>query len=172
MVLRLIAAALLSAVAFILWAITSPVVNVSPAEIEAEEYTVTRVLDGDTIVVNGGAKVRYIGINTPEFYGDSENTECFAQEAKQRNEQFVLGKKVLLKRDLSETDEYGRLLRYVYLNDPMSSPYEATSINEVLVHEGYAFARAFPPDIALQETLGQLEKDAEENGRGLWAVCK
>ena len=178
MVFRLVIVGVLSAVAFILWAVTAPSATVSPlippaTEQEADRYVVTRVLDGDTIVVNGDTKVRYIGIDSPEFYGqDTNENECFAAEAKQRNEQFVLGRTVVLEKDTTDTDEYDRLLRYVYIDDPLSSVHEATSINEILVHEGYAFARAFPPDTAMQKNLSELEQDAKQNNRGLWEECR
>lgn len=173
MTLRLIAAGLLSAVAFVLWAVMSPPSGApSPTTDPEERHVVTRVLDGDTIVVNGGVKVRYIGIDTPEFYGDSQETECFAREAKIRNEQLMLGMTVRLESDVTDTDTYGRLLRYVYLDDPRSSISDEVSINEILVHEGFAFARTFPPDVALQENLTKLEADARENNRGLWDSCK
>jgi micrococcal nuclease len=173
MALRLIVAALLSAVAFVLWATAPPLsATPTPAANLDERYTVTRVLDGDTITVNGGITIRYIGIDTPELYGGSESAECFAREAKQRNEKLLLGQTVRLKKDTSDTDTYGRLLRYVYLDNPRTSFQEQTSINEILVREGYAFARTVPPDVALQENLQQLEEDARKNKRGLWDSCK
>lgn len=180
MILRLLIAALLSGIAFILWATMSPSAEITPllesgeqtSQQEMQRYTVTRVLDGDTIVLSDGNKVRYIGIDTPELYGTTEDTECFAQEAKRRNQELILGKTVRLERDVSETDEYGRLLRYVYIDDPLSSIHEETSINEILVHEGYAFARTFPPDVAKQELLQKLEEDARDKQFGLWRVCR
>lgn len=176
MVFRLLAAMVLSGVAFVLWAIMSPTAEVVPLIQNQEEtdvtlHTVARVLDGDTIVLSDGTRVRYIGIDTPELYGDTDDTECFAQEAKQRNQDLLLGKTVRLEQDVSETDEYGRLLRYVYIDDPLSSIYAATSINEILVHEGYAFARSFPPDVAKQSILHDLESDARKHQRGLWRAC-
>lgn len=172
MALKLIGATLLSAVAFVLWAITSPTTSIEPLSSQDERAVVTRVLDGDTIVVTGGKKVRYIGIDTPELYGSTQDSECFAREAKSRNEQLILGKPVRLEKDVSEADKYNRLLRYVYIDDPLSSIHEDTSINEILVSEGYAFARTYQPDIALQKHLTTLEKEAREKGFGLWGGCK
>jgi len=172
--LKLLGAAILSAVAFILWAITSPSATIEPLVAPELEQThiVTRVLDGDTIVITGGKKVRYIGIDAPELYGNSNSSECFALEAKTRNEQLLLGKTVRLESDVSETDQYDRLLRYVYIDDPLSSIYPGTSINEILVAEGYAFAQNFPPDVAKQDILTNLEKEARENNLGLWNSCE
>ena len=174
MVLRLLAAGVLSAVAFVLWAVTSPPAAVQSAvhtDEQDEQFVVTRILDGDTIVVNGGQKVRYIGIDAPEFYGDSQEPECFAREARLKNERLVLGKKVRLVRDVSDTDTYGRLLRYVYLIDSQTDAVGDVSVNEALVREGYAFAHPVPPDVSLQDTLRTLEADARRYGRGLWSTC-
>ncbi|GIW63947.1 MAG: thermonuclease [Patescibacteria group bacterium] len=120
-------------------------------------YLVTRVIDGDTIVVNNSIRVRYIGIDAPELGRDPE---CFGQEAKAYNEKLVLGRLVKMEKDVSETDQYGRLLRYVYLDNTM--------VNKKLVEEGYAFAATFPPDIKYQALFLQAERMARENSKGLW----
>ena len=62
------------------------------------------MIDGDTIVIEGGQKVRYIGMNTPEV----ETSECYATEATEINKNLVLGKEVKLEKDVSDTDKYGR----------------------------------------------------------------
>lgn len=130
--------------------------------------TVTRVVDGDTIVVEISGreyKLRYIGINTPEVVDPRRPVECFGQEARDYNEELVLGRTVGLEKDLSETDEFGRLLRYVWIGDEM--------VNATLVREGYAQASAYPPDVKYQDLLSSLQSEAAGEGRGLWgAVCQ
>lgn len=123
-----------------------------------ETAVVTRVIDGDTIVIGTGQRVRYIGIDTPETYPVKEP---YGMEAWQANRQLVAGKRVRLERDISETDRYGRLLRYVYVDD--------TLVNAELVRLGLAVARAYPPDTRHQELLEQLEGEARLAGRGMWA---
>jgi len=123
-----------------------------------EEALVTRVIDGDTIVIEGGYRVRYIGIDTPETY---PVTEAFGAEAWQANRELVEGERVRLEKDVSETDKYGRLLRYVYIDDIM--------VNAELVRQGLAEARAYPPDTRYQDYLESLEEDAKNEGRGMWA---
>ena len=120
--------------------------------------TVTRVIDGDTIIIDTGQKIRYIGIDTPEVY---PQTEDYGMEAWQANRRLVEGKEVRLERDVSETDKYGRLLRYVYIED--------TLVNAELVRLGLAEARAYPPDTKYQTTLEQMEREARQAGRGMWA---
>ena len=124
---------------------------------------VTKIVDGDTIQLENGMKLRYIGIDTPESVDPRKTVECFAKEANKRNTELVLGKIVRLEKDISETDRYGRLLRYVYVEDTM--------INEQLVREGYAVSSSYPPDIKHQVQLKAAELGARENKRGLWGNC-
>lgn len=124
-------------------------------------YRVARVIDGDTIELVGGEKVRYIGIDTPETVKPDAPVECFGEEASRENRRLVEGKLVSLERDISDRDRYGRLLRYVFLED-------GTLVNGVLVRGGYAYASSFPPDVARQESFREAERDARAEGRGLW----
>ncbi len=121
------------------------------------------MVDGDTIEIEGGKKVRYIGINTPELHHPQKGVECFGQEAYERNKFLVEGKTVSLQKDVSETDRYGRLLRYVWI--------ENTLVNESLVADGYAFASSFPPDVLLQKHFTAAQALARENKKGLWSSC-
>lgn len=123
-----------------------------------ETATVTRVIDGDTIIIGSGQKVRYIGIDTPEV---QPGKEAYGMEAWLANRQLVEGKEVRLERDVSETDEYGRLLRYVYVDNIF--------VNAELVRLGLAEAKAYPPDTENQRYLEGLEAVARESGRGMWA---
>lgn len=120
-------------------------------------FKVRRVIDGDTIEIEDGRKVRYIGIDTPE---STTILECFGKEANAKNSELVLGQEVRLEKDISETDKYGRLLRYVYVNNIF--------INELLIEEGYANFSSYPPDIKYQNIFLESEREAMENGRGLW----
>lgn len=133
-----------------------------------EETVVTRVVDGDTIEIESGQKVRYIGIDTPETVHPQKSVECFGIEAKSKNEGLVLGKQVILKADVTNTDRYGRLLRYVYVRDDSGNE---IFVNDALVREGYAFSRTYPPDVMYQDQLLQAEHEAREAERGLWTNC-
>ncbi len=123
---------------------------------------VDKVIDGDTIVLEGGEIVRYIGIDSPET-GQS-NDDCFAQEAFDANKELVEGKEVKLKKDVSERDKYGRLLRYVWVDDIF--------VNQYLIKEGYALSAEYPPDIKYAEQFNIFEKQAKENNLGLWSSCQ
>lgn len=133
-----------------------PEATTQPQLIEA---SVVRVIDGDTIEVDIGGrlyKVRYIGINTPEVGRPG------ADEATAVNAQLVYGKTVYLEKDVSETDRYGRLLRYVWTDEGM--------VNAILVANGYAQVATYPPDVKYQHDFLELQRQAEEAGMGLWTV--
>lgn len=126
-----------------------------------ELVTVAAVVDGDTIKLTSGAVVRYIGIDTPESTGG--RLDCFGAEASRRNRELVLGKTVMLTKDVSETDRYGRLLRFVWLDSQL--------VNDQLVREGFAHASTFPPDVVRAEQFRAAEAEARAAGRGLWRGC-
>ncbi len=119
---------------------------------------VVQVIDGDTITIEGGYRVRYIGIDTPEVHPEME---AFGVEAWQANRRLVEGKEVRLERDVSEKDKYGRLLRYVWVDDVL--------VEAELVRQGLARAKAYPPDTKYQDYLEELEQQARLAGKGMWA---
>ena len=118
---------------------------------------VERVIDGDTIVVSGGQRVRYTGIDTPEV---GQDAEYFGEEATAFNRRLLASGRVTLEKDVSDKDRFGRLLRYVYADGIL--------VNAELVREGYARAHAFPPDTSYAPCLSSLEQEAREASRGMW----
>jgi micrococcal nuclease len=120
----------------------TPEATPTPERVEAQ---VVEVVDGDTIRVNVAGEVyplRYIGIDAPE------PDQWMGPEASQANWELVGGKTVYLEKDVSETDQYGRLLRYVFLAG-------GTFVNAELVRQGYAWAGTYEPDV-------------KQQGLGLW----
>lgn len=136
--------------------------------INGEKVLVTRVVDGDTIVVEGNRKVRYIGVDTPETVDPRRPVGCFGKEASAENKKLVEGKTVILTKDVSETDQFGRLLRLVYL--PLEDG-NLLFVNDYLVREGFAKASTYPPDVKFVEQFRQAEEEARVNNRGLWKTC-
>jgi micrococcal nuclease len=120
-----------------------------------EQALVTSVIDGDTVELADGRHVRYLGIDTPEV------GHYYADEATARNKGLVEGKTIELQRGSRDQDEYGRLLRYVYV--------DGTFVNAELVAEGYATAYIFDPDDGYSQVLVQLEQYARMKELGLWA---
>ena len=129
-----------------------------------ESGRVVKIVDGDTIWVELGSKefkVRYIGMNAPELAHKGVAEQPYARAATEANRRLVEGQVVTLVKDVSETDQYGRLLRYVYVGD--------TFVNAELVRLGMARAKAYPPDTGLQEELYAAQDEARAARRGLWA---
>lgn len=116
-----------------------------------EETIVTKIVDGDTVIVRGGESVRLLGIDT-----DERGKKCYAV-AKERLEELVLGKGVVLEHDAEDRDRYGRLLRYLFLNE--------TNINALMVSEGLAVAR-FQGNWKYKAEITALEKEAMEDKIG------
>jgi len=117
------------------------------------KYWSTSVIDGDTVELEDGRLVRYLGIDTPEL------EEYCAVEATARNIELVEGKIVELQIGQRDKDEYGRLLRYVYV--------DGIFMNTELVAQGYATAHIFDPDERYSQVLIQLEQYAKLRQRGL-----
>jgi micrococcal nuclease len=133
----------------------------------AESGRVVRIVDGDTIIVELGGRqerVRYIGVDTPETVAPDRPPECFGKEASAANARLVEGERVRLERDVSDRDQFGRLLRYVYVEDRL--------INAELIRDGYATAVTFPPDVSEASRLRDLEREARSARRGLWGACR
>lgn len=125
-----------------------------------EQVFVTKVIDGDTFEIEDGRKVRMIGIDTPETVDPRRVDGCFGKQASEHTKELLEGKRVKLLRDVSNTDHFGRLLRYVYVEDQF--------INKLLVWDGYAVARSYPPDIRQQTELREAERQARFDKKGLW----
>ena len=115
------------------------------------------MIDSDTIVVAGGRRVRYIGVDTPEVGDDPEH---YGPEAAIFNDQLVERRKVYLEKDVSEKDRFGRLLRFVYAGGIL--------VNAELVREGYARAKVYPPETPHAQCFAALEQEAREGMRGIW----
>jgi micrococcal nuclease len=134
---------------------------------------VIKIIDGDTIEIETGQKVRYIGMDTPELHHPTKGVQCYGKEASIKNSELVEGKLVRLQKDVSETDRYGRLLRYVFLYDKNAT--ESGSglfVNKYLVEEGFAVAATFPPDVAFADTFRESQQEAMKNNKGLWKDCR
>ena len=131
---------------------------------QIELIEVTKVVDGDTIKTEQGT-IRLIGIDTPETVDPRKEVQCLGPEASNKLKELLEGQKVRLEKDISDTDRYDRLLRYVYLED-------GTFINELMVREGFASASSYPPDIKHQDLFREAEESARSNEWGLWSgIC-
>ena len=121
------------------------------------QVKVIRVIDGDTIEIEGKIKVRYIGVNSPE------SEQCFANESYLENKKLVEGKTITLVRDVSDKDKYGRLLRYVYVGDLF--------VNDYLITNGFAKIMMIKPDIKYSQQFKDDQAEAKVNNLGIWKSC-
>ncbi len=120
---------------------------------EQRQITVTKIIDGDTIVIGGGERVRLLGIDAPE------KGDFFYKESKQRLEQLIEKRNVILGKEGDNKDKYGRLLRYAFADD--------ININLKMVEEGYAICYFYEKSI-YQETCRKLEEKAQNEKIGIW----
>jgi micrococcal nuclease len=121
----------------------------------ASESRVRYVLDGDTIELTDGRKIRYLGINTPE------HGQPYYEEARLANASLVENQAVRLEQDVVPIDQYGRTLAHVFVGD--------THVNLELIRQGYANVYTVPPNVKYVDELLAAEREAREHQRGLWA---
>lgn len=127
-----------------------------------ESAVVLSITDGDTIRIDrgyGSERVRYIGVNTPEV------EDPFGSAATAANARMVEGREVVLERDVSEVDRFGRLLRYVWLRDGD----DWLLVNLALAEQGFAQVATYPPDVRYVERFVAAQAAARSAGAGLWA---
>lgn len=134
-----------------------------------EAARVLRVVDGDTIEVslsNRRETVRLIGIDSPEIKDERKSAQCFGKEASIKAKEVLTGKAIILESDPTQEnrDEYGRLLRYVFL--------DGANFNKFMIGEGYAYEYTFKNiHYKYQSEFAKAEEKAEENRVGLWRKC-
>jgi micrococcal nuclease len=127
---------------------------------------VTKVVDGDTFWVDDGSekgeKIRLIGVDAPESKNVFKKKQgSYGKEAKEYLQNLLKGQRVKLEYDIDHTDQYGRTLAYVYLQD-------GTFVNAELVKNGYAMVMTVPPNVKFADEFVKLQQEARENNRGLW----
>ena len=132
-----------------------------PESLSAGSFEVRRVVDGDTLLLANDARVRLIGVDTPELARAGEPAQPFAVEAKLFTERFVSSGRVQLEMDRQRQDRYGRFLAYVHVDEVM--------LNEALLRAGLARARtAFHYSDAKKRLFREAEQSARDEGLGIW----
>lgn len=136
------------------------------------EARVTQVVDGDTVRLSDGTTVRMIGVNTPETSGEPE---VYGEQAKSYTAAFLENRTVYLEKDVSETDHFGRALRYLWLERPEKIDEEsirALMFNAMALSEGFAQPYTFPPDVRYAELFMEIATEARDEERGLWSISR
>jgi micrococcal nuclease len=127
-------------------------------------YKVEKVIDGDTIELADGDVVRLLGIDAPD------QGECFYKESTEALRDLIEGEEVELREDVTKTDVFGRLLRYVILLD--AGPLEDNLlVGKYMVEEGYARVRSNPQDRLYYNVLLEYREQAIKNNKGIWKEC-
>ncbi|HVL90654.1 MAG TPA: thermonuclease family protein [Actinomycetota bacterium] len=146
----------------------------TPAAIPADPGVVIRVVDGDTAHIRLASgtieKVRFIGVNTPE---STTRHEPYGKEASRFTTTRLDGRTVYLEYDVERRDRYGRLLAYIWMRPPSDgspSDVRAHMFNATLLIEGYAQTATYPPNVRYADVFRDLQREAREQGRGLWAL--
>lgn len=135
---------------------------------DTELFTVIKIVDGDTFWADNGTekgiKIRLIGVDAPESRKTfKKEIGYFGKEAKEYLKYLLTDKRVKLEFDVTKTDQYGRTLAYVYLED-------GTFVNAELVKNGFAMVMTVPPNVKYADLFLKLQQDARENNRGLWNI--
>ncbi|HSG05060.1 MAG TPA: thermonuclease family protein, partial [Nitrospiria bacterium] len=155
---------------FVLWIFCSLPSNLlaqPPLPGVSEPVEVARVIDGDTIELVGGERIRYLGIDAPETHRKVNGQwipvgEPFSREAAEFNRQRVEGEKVRLEFDEDTHDRFRRLLAYVFIGDDM--------VNVELIEEGLVRVRIHPPNSKYEKLFIRTQDQARAQGRGLWGL--
>lgn len=151
----------------------SPSQNVLSVKVQSNKTqatntaTVTKVIDGDTldVSINGKKeKIRVIGINTPETVDPRKPVQCFGRQASDRAKNLLFGQSVNLANDptQTDTDKYGRLLRYVYMSGGQDFGLE-------MIRQGYAYEYTYDVPYKFQKEYKAAQKEAENSKIGLWS---
>lgn len=126
-----------------------------PTPAGGQPARIARVVDGDTVELDDGRRVRYLGLNTPE------RGQPFYEEATDANRRLVEGRDAWLVLDVQPTDRYGRTLAYLWVGGQF--------VNQELVRQGYATVYTEPPNVRYSETLLAAQQAARDSEAGLWA---
>lgn len=150
----------------LLFATSSRAQTLCPADHIDEQVRVSKIYDGDTVKLEDGRKVRFIGINAPEIGRDGKPSEPFAQKARQRLIQLLDDNRVIgLRYGQERRDHYGRLLAHPYLKD-------GRSINALLLSDGLAAHIVVPPNSWNYQCYGEVERSARQISKGIWQTSR
>lgn len=132
------------------------------------DATVVKVVDGDTIDIlknNNKERIRLLGINTPETVDPRKSVQCFGEQASNKAKELLENKSIKMESDPTQgdKDKYGRLLRYIYLEN-------GTFVNLVLIQEGFAYEYTYDTPYKFQKEFKAAQKNAEAQKKGLWGI--
>lgn len=139
---------------------------------EVEKVTVNRIVDGDTIELTDGRKIRYLNMDTPETVKPNTPVMCYGMDAKAYNKKAVDQKTIWLNFDKDPTDRYGRTLAFIYLDEQNANSNNVTqSLNADMVKKGYSRAISYSPNTTYKKDFESWMVTAREAKKGAWEAC-
>jgi micrococcal nuclease len=131
---------------------------------------VLRVVDGDTLELEDGTKVRFLNVDTPETVKKNTAVMCYGKEASNYTKARLTDKTIQLTTDKSPRDQYGRELRFVFLDGVDTSKVE-NSFNAEMIKKGFARARFYSPNTTYKKNFEAIQKEAQDTKAGIWSAC-
>jgi micrococcal nuclease len=139
--------------------------SAAPERLEEGVHEVRRAVDGDTLLLTSGARIRLQGVNTPETVKPDHPVEAWGPEAGQFTKDFIekAGHQVRLSFSLERKDRYDRFLAYVWDGDVL--------LNEELIRAGLGYARRdYRYSDAMKRRFTLAQEEAQRAGRGIWSI--
>lgn len=135
-----------------------------------ERDKIVKIVDGDTVYANSAGKIRIIGINAPEI----SSKERYGLEATEFAKNKLLNKEVYLEKDIQEKDQYGRKLRYIWLEIPSKINEETINYNysALAVGSGVCRTYTFKPNVKYEKYLKKIQDNSRKNNLGMWKIDK
>ena len=142
--------------------------EVPAAQATSSWHVVERVIDGDTIDIDTGERVRFLGVDTPE------RDECYFAESTDFVRSWLEGKEVRLEQDVRDRDVHGRLLRYIFIAELPGGGATSSEqlVNQVLLERGYARSLPIGPDDRYRTNFYSAQQTAQAAAEGKWGVCQ
>lgn len=145
--------------------------KISKIDEKIEKVMVNRAVDGDTIELTDGRKIRYLNVDTPETVKAGTSVKCFGPEASKFNKELMTKNRTIwLTSDKAKTDRYGRDLRFVFLKDEETNKVEL-SVNANLVKLGFGQAKSYSPNTTYKKDFEKWQFEAQKNNIGIWKSC-
>ena len=137
---------------------------------KVEKVQVNRAVDGDTVELMDGRKVRYLNVDTPETVKAGTSVKCFGPEASEFNKKLMTkGRDIWMTSDKAKTDRYGRELRFMFLTENTSDM--GQSVNATLVKMGFGQAKFYSPNTTFKKDFEKWQFDAQQKPVGIWKSC-
>ena len=149
----------------------SSTISKTPKDDKVEKVQVNRAVDGDTVELMDGRKVRYLNVDTPETVKSGTSVKCFGPEASEFNKKLMTkGREIWMTSDKAKTDRYGRELRFIFLKESETGDV-GKSVNATLVKMGFGQAKMYSPNTTYKKDFEKWQFEAQQKPVGIWKSC-